>query len=87
MAFSQLPMRDDVKESLDRYVKQGIPPGGFLTAVLENNLFEAVGRADEYNLATLASICRYIYNDLPATCWGSPQRVTDFLATHERGLE
>jgi hypothetical protein len=80
-------IRQDVKESLDRYVQYGIMPGGFLTAVLENDLFEAVGRADAYNLATLADICRYVYNDMPSSCWGSPEKVDRYVRALVEHLE
>lgn len=70
---------DVVIESLDLYVKQGIPTGDFLKAVLSNDLMEAVGRADHWNQKTLVNICGYIYNELPKDCWGSPARVANWL--------
>jgi len=57
--------------ALDRYVNHRILPGGFLTAVLSNDLFGAVGRADKENLAALGDIVKYVYNELPSGCWGS----------------
>lgn len=75
----ELPVRQDVIESLERYVQHGIEPGQFLLAVLENNLMEAFGRADSYNRASLFFILRYIYNELPGNCHGSPERVREFL--------
>ena len=64
-----------LKDSFDRYVSHGILPGGFLTAVLENNLTEAVGRADTHNLANIRGIVAYAYNEIPADCWGSPEKI------------
>jgi hypothetical protein len=67
--------------SFDRYVQQHrIPTGGFLQACLENNLTEAVGRADFININLLPDIVRYMYNELPADSWGSPERVQAWLA-------
>jgi hypothetical protein len=60
---------------LQRWIERGIPPGSFLTAVLENNLSEAVGRADAENLANLPAYVGYLYNEAPGACWGSPQKV------------
>jgi len=67
------------KENLQRYAESGIPTGGFLQAVLENNLMEAVARADQFNLPALPHICSYIYNTLPMACHGSPKRVEEWL--------
>ncbi len=61
--------------ALDRYVNDRLLPGGFLVAVLSNDLFGAVGRADSENLAALADICRYVYNELPSSCWGSKDKI------------
>jgi hypothetical protein len=60
---------------IDRYVEHHIEPGGFLRAVLENNLKEALGRADMENRYALFDIVSYIYNECPFQCWGSPEKV------------
>ena len=67
------------RESLDAYVSTGRPTGGFLEAVLSNDLKEATGRADERALDNLPHIVAYCYNDIPSGCWGSPERVTAWL--------
>lgn len=72
-------IRQDVIESLKRYVDHRIETGGFLRAVLENNLREACGRADEDNAASLFQIVAYCYNEIPGSCWGSPERVKSWL--------
>ena len=72
-------VRPDCLESLDRYVTEGIPTGGFLEAVLCNDLMESFGHADMYNRSTLFEICDYIYNELPALCHGSPEKVRAWL--------
>lgn len=68
-----------MKEALDRYVNQKIMPGSFLQAVLCNDLFGAMGRADSNNRAALYSIVQYIYNELPSNSWGSAKIVKEFL--------
>lgn len=70
-----IPIREDVKESLTNWAVKGWVPGGFLLAVLENNLMEAMGRADSYNRATIFQICTFIYNELPHDCHGNPEKV------------
>ena len=73
------PVRDDIIESLQRYIDHGILPGSFLTAVLENNLSNAVANADPVNLANLRNIVGYVYNYLPSVAWGSRETVADYL--------
>ena len=70
---------EHTKAAIDRYVMHRLPPGGFLTAVLTNNLVGAVTRADVHNLEALLEIVRYVYNEVPASAWGSEQRVEDYL--------
>ena len=68
-----IPQR--TKDALDRYATQHIDTGGFLRAVLTNDLFSAINRADRENLAALVEICEYIYNELPSECWGNEAKV------------
>ena len=68
----------DIKDSLDRYVNEGIMPGSFLRAVLTNDLASAVFQADSKNLAALKDIMLYIYNEVPANAWGSTATVVDY---------
>jgi len=62
-----------------RYLRYGIEPGGFLLAVLANNLREAVGRADETNKRALADYVFVLYNYAPSAAWGSPERVEAWI--------
>ena len=71
-------IRPDIRDALDAWGREAFPVGGFLTAVLENNLSEALGRADEYNLKTIFHIVSYVYNELPSHCWGSPKNVSQW---------
>lgn len=65
--------------AIERYVNQGIPPGDFLTAVICNDLFEAVGRADEENMANLPAYVAYFYNEVTGACWGSRERMAAWM--------
>ena len=64
-------MRSDIKLALDLYVKDGVPTGGFLRAVLANDLMESLARADEYNKLDIFNICHYIHWEIPANSHGS----------------
>ena len=71
---------DSVKDSLDRYVKDYVPTGGFLQAVLENDLMESFGRADSVNQQNMLNILKYLYNHVPMGCRGSKEKVKAWLA-------
>jgi hypothetical protein len=73
--------------ALDRYVEHHLQPGGFLLAVLENNLREAFIRADNDNLDAMRHIVTYCYNHIPFICWGSPKVVEAWLAARHEGEE
>lgn len=72
-------IRRDTLDSIDLYVKEGIPTGSFLEAVLCNDLMESFGRADMGNRLALFEICGYIYNETPAACHGSAEKVREWL--------
>lgn len=70
--FHGVALPDNLKESIDAFVETGRPTGSFLQACIDNNLREALGRADEISLAALPAIVGYLYNECPAHCWGKP---------------
>lgn len=67
--YTKLPKR--LRSGAKRYIEQGIKPGGFLTAVIQNNLKEAVGKADDEMIRVIPSIVGWFYNEAPYDCWGS----------------
>ncbi len=73
------PIRDDMREALERYLNHGILPGGFLTSCLENDFVGAAGRADHWNKKNLDIYAGYIYNNMPLNSWGSKEKVQDYL--------
>ncbi len=74
-----MSLPDDVKEHIDRYVKDGVPPGSFLRAVLANDLMNSFGNADETNSRSMLHICCYIYNSIPEECHGSYEKVEAWI--------
>jgi hypothetical protein len=62
-------IRSDMLAALERYIDQGVPVGNFLQAVLENDLHEAVSRADDDNMANLPAFAAWLYNEAPAGSW------------------
>jgi len=67
-----------------RYVVHRIEPGQFLVALMSNDLKEAFARADEENLEAMHRWVKWFYNAAPGNCWGSPQRVNEWLAQRSR---
>ena len=65
--------------SLARWVFNGIAPGGFLTAVLQNDLYTAVSRADARNADSLKDISILLFNYCPTSCYGSKEKVTKWV--------
>ena len=64
---------------LQNYAWHRVPPGGFLTAVLQNDLMEAAQRMDHYNAGLLRLIVQFMHNHLPSDCYGSPEKVSLWL--------
>ena len=77
----------EIAADLVYYAEKGRDPGDFLKAVLANDLQGALGRADPVNLVLLPAIGRYVRNHLPAICWGSAERVKDWLWAKQTSAE
>ena len=71
-------------EGLRNYLERGIPPGNFLTAVLENDFVNAVGHADHINLNSLFAWALVLYNELPENAWGSPANVKAWMEARRK---
>ncbi len=80
--YASCGVRPLIWERLVEYGKHGTPVGHFLAAVLGDELFSAAGRADDTNRRCLREIALFVYNELPAPCWGSPEKVRAGLAKH-----
>lgn len=69
--------------TMQRYIDQRAPAGSFGTAVLSNNLREACATADDFNRHALFEIVSWLYNEAPSACWGSPEKVQQWLANED----
>jgi hypothetical protein len=78
-------MKEDTKRELMNYKEYGTPLGSFLQAVLQNNLIDAMFRADEDNARDLKEILRFISDELPWSAWGGPERIKNW--TNRGGLK
>jgi len=72
-----------IMPGLRQYVNERIAPGGFLTAVIRNDLAAAYGAADNKCMKNLPAIVAYLYNEAPRACWGSQERMDKWLEGSE----
>jgi hypothetical protein len=63
-----------------RYYENGIPPGDFLSAVIDNDLSEAVARADDENVHLLKAYVMWFYNQAPSGSWGREGSVQRWIS-------
>lgn len=64
--------------AINNHVLRGQRCGHFVTAVLSNDLTEAVNRADDECQKCLHTIILYLYNRCPGECWGSKKKMEDW---------
>ena len=72
-----------MRESLLNFIRYGVPVGGFLFAILSNNLASAARVADPENEKALYQYVALLHHHAPAECWGSPTAVRSWI---EAGL-
>ena len=70
---------DGMVEGLELYINHRIKPGSFMTAVLANDLIEAVGKADHRNIKNIPAYVYFFYNYAPPECFGSYEKVNAWL--------
>jgi hypothetical protein len=71
-------------DGLVRYFSDGILPGGFMQAVLCNNLRHAVLRADPVSFFCLRDLVDFLVEHAPAPAWGSREAVLAWTTTPDR---
>ena len=71
-------------DALRRYVEDRIPTGGFLRAVLSNDLKGAFAQADGTNRAALYEIVMCCTWDIPGIAWGSREAYLQWLKGEEQ---
>lgn len=62
-----------------RFYENGIHPGSFLAAVINNDLRDACMCADDTNRELLFDYVRWFYNHAPIGSWGFPEAVDQWL--------
>ncbi len=75
-------MKAALRESLARYLSDGIPTGDCLRAILCGDLFVAFARADQETAAQMHEIVAEIETTLPPASYGSCAQVGLWIAKH-----
>ena len=83
--YSLIPER--IMQNLLYYVKGEEAPGGFLYAVLCNDLFGAVGKADNEMKPLIPLLVQYIHWEMPGGCHGSPEIVKTWMNKKRQNKE
>ena len=81
--FNQFHIPERMMPGIRLYVEHGLQPGSFLSAIIQNNLSEAVGRADSENLKNIPAFVAYFYNECPSNCWGSPEKMKSWMKSFQ----
>lgn len=71
---------EHIRNGARLYIERGISPGGFLQAVICNDLKESIARADGINIYRMFDIVSFFYNEAPSGCWGSREKMETWIA-------
>lgn len=83
--YTLLP--NHIRNAVRLYIEHGIAPGGFLQAVICNDLRMAYITADTTNRSRLSDIVKFFFEVAPASCWGSFDTMVDWIAQGGLGNE
>ena len=61
-------------DGIVRYIERGHAVGGFLSALLSNDLMKAFDRADVENFRHMGDWAKYLHNCAPSDCYGSKEK-------------
>jgi len=65
--FTSIPLL--TQEQLRKWLLHGEHPGGFVEAILRNDLMGALDAADDENMAAIVTIVSWIKRKCPSECW------------------
>jgi hypothetical protein len=77
LSYDRLPAH--MREGARLYVERGIEPGGFLFAVLSNDLLGAYERADDVNTFAMRAWAAWLHDECPLGAQGSPEKVRAWI--------
>lgn len=72
-----------IRPGIINYVNEHREQGDFLMALFRNDLHQTLVRADDINLVALRGIMQFVWMNVPAPAWGSPEKVQAWLDARE----
>jgi hypothetical protein len=82
--FEGFYIPDYMADHIKLYLKRGVPPGSFLTAVICNDLLGACMTADGLNIANLPAYAAYFYKEVSNDAWGSKEKMETYMNNCKR---
>jgi hypothetical protein len=70
---------DHTRKAIEDYLLRGYEPGSFVTGLLANDMFRAVGSMDHINEKNLKHITTWVVNVLPHGCFGNYERIQNWI--------
>ncbi len=80
ISYDKIP--EHCRAGMKRYIEEGAIPGGFLKAVICNNLVDTFTRADGINAVRVYDYVLFLCNEITGETWGSEKIM---LAWHKKG--
>lgn len=68
-----------MRDGAERYINDGIEPGGFMMAVLTNDFKGVMGRADDINKLHLQEWYWWVTGAVPNLAQGNKERVQEWI--------
>lgn len=81
--YTKVPTQHMV-EGVRNWVEHGVYPGSFLTCCFANDLYRAASKADMFNRRNLYEWAIFMFNELPADCWGSYEQLEKWRKSFEQ---
>jgi hypothetical protein len=78
---------ENMRPELLRWIEDGIRPGDFLNAIIENDLYRTFNIADDENIFRIQSYVKFFYNCTPIGCWGSIIKAKEWEKHHNRPIK
>lgn len=66
------------------FYENGLPPGHFLSAIIDNDLKEVFNTADDTNAACVKAYVMWFYNCAPSGTWGHAGATEEWLTALQR---